>query len=373
MKRTPWKPEMQRTGEPALRLRTGGAPREPHFMNLIGSWAFIVLLAAAVMFSGCSRQHEAPVGVNLPTATVRVQTIQNATQPAFEEVMGTVQAKLRATIEAKVPGRIDTMPVSLGQTVKAGDLLAQLDVREVRAKLDQAKASREQAERDFDRISALLEKQAVTQAEYDASQARYSIAKAAVDEAESMLAYARVVAPFDGVITRKLADVGDLAMPGKPLLEMENPSALRFVADVPDAISDRVKAGAHLAVKIGNERGPIEGEVSEIAPAADPINRTLQVKLDLPPTPGLRSGQFGRLAVPLSEASTIQVPVSAVVQRGQMEIVFVVKDQKAQLRLVRTGKRFADKVELLSGVSPGEEVIVEGAQTITDGQPVEAK
>lgn len=341
--------------------------------NVTASLASAALLAAAVLFAGCSRKHEAPVGANLPTARVRVQMIESTKQPGIEEVMGTVQAKLRATIEAKVPGRIDSMPVALGQTVKAGDLLAQLDVREIQAKLDQAKASLKQAERDFNRISALLEKQAVTQAEFDASQARYSIAKAAVAEAESMLAYARVVAPFDGVITRKLSDVGDLAMPGKPLLEMENPSALRFVADVPDAISGRVQAGAHLRVRIGNEPGTIEGEVTEIAPAADPINRTLQVKLDLPATPGLRSGQFGRLAVPLSEASSIQVPMSAVIQRGQMEIVFVVRDQKAQLRLVRTGKRFGDKVELLAGVSPGEQVIVEGAQTIVDGQPVEAK
>jgi RND family efflux transporter MFP subunit len=142
---------------------------------------------------------------------------------------------------------------------------------------------------------------------------------------------------------------------------------------VPDAISDRVKPGARLKVRIGSGPDEIEGEVSEIAPGADPMNRTVQVKLDLPATAGLRSGQFGRLAVPLAETSTIQVPASAVIQRGQMELLFVVKDQQAQLRLVRTGKRSGDTVELLSGISPGEQIVVEGADQLADGQPVEMK
>jgi len=142
---------------------------------------------------------------------------------------------------------------------------------------------------------------------------------------------------------------------------------------VPDAIGDQVRLGEHLNVKIGSGSEAIAGEVSEIAPTADPINRTLQVKLDLPSTSGLRSGQFGRLAVPLAETATIQVPASAVVQRGQMELVFVVKDQKAQLRLVKTGKRTGDKVELLSGVSPGEQIVTEGANQLADGQPVEVR
>ncbi|HKI69428.1 MAG TPA: efflux RND transporter periplasmic adaptor subunit, partial [Verrucomicrobiae bacterium] len=330
-------------------------------------------LIAIFAFTGCGQKHEVSSGAKLATMPVRVQTVKSTKRPAIEEVMGTVQAKLRATIEAKVPGRIEEMPVTLGQTVKTGDLLTKLDVREIQAKLDQAKATREQAERDFKRISALLEQQAVTQSEFDASKARSDVANAAVTEVESMLAYAKVVAPFDGVITRKLADVGDLAMPGKPLLEMENPNALRFVADVPDAISDRVKAGEQLNVRIGSRSEAITGEVSEISPAADPVNRTLQVKLDLPSTPGLKSGQFGRLEVPLAETDTIQVPASAVLQRGQMELVFVVKDARAQLRLVKTGKRSGDKVELLSGVSPGEQIVVEGATQLSDGQPVEVK
>lgn len=335
--------------------------------------AGLIAVVSVAVYSGCGSKHESPTGAALSAQSVSVQTIQNTKQAATEEVMGTVQAKLRATIEAKVAGRIELMPVSLGQSVKTGDLLAQLDVREIQAKYDQATATREQAERDFKRISALLDQQAVTQAEFDAAQARYAVAKAAVAEAESMLAYAKIAAPFDGVVTRKLADVGDLAMPGKPLLELENPNALRFVAGVPEEISEHIEKGEHLDVKIGSSSEVIKGVVAEVAPAADPMNRTRQVKLDLPTTPGLRSGQFGRLAVPLAETATIQVPASAVVRRGQMELVFVVKDQKAQLRLVKTGKHSGNLVQLLSGVSPGEQVVVDGAVNLMDGQPVEVR
>jgi RND family efflux transporter MFP subunit len=328
-------------------------------------------LGAVLVLTGCGRKPE--VTRSLPAASVRVATVQSTKQPAVEAVVGTVQAKLQATIEAKVAGRIEEMPVTLGQTVKRGDLLVKLDVREIAARRDQARAALEQAERDFKRISALLAQQAVTPSEFDAAQARHDGAKAAVAEAESLLAYARVVAPFDGVVTRKLAEVGDLALPGKPLLEMENPAALQFVADVPDAISDHVQPGARLPVKIGSRSEPIAGEVSEIAPAADPVNRTRQVKLDLPATPGVRSGQFGRLAVPLAETTTVQVPAAAVVQRGQMELVFVVQDRQAQLRLVKTGRRAGDQVELLSGVSPGENIVIQGANQLADGQPVEVR
>lgn len=112
---------------------------------------------------------------------------------------------------------------------------------------------------------------------------------------------------------------------------------------------------------------------SEIAPAADPNSRTFRVKLDLPPTLGLRLGQFGRVTVPLNEIATVRVPARALVVRGQMEIVFVVEQQKAQLRLVKTGKRLGDEWEVVSGLNAGESIVVEGAASLSDGQPVEVK
>ncbi len=222
--------------------------------------------------------------------------------------MGTVRAKLHAVIEAKVSGRIEALLVAPGQTVKAGDLIAQLDAREIQAKLDQALALREQATRDLARGRELLDKKITTQAEFDAVQARARVAEGAAREMETMLGYTKVVAPFDGIVTRKLADVGDLAAPGKAIIEMEDPSALRFEADVPEALIGNIKLGANLPVRVSEGAAPIEGTVVEVAPVADAASRTFLVKLDLPATEGTRSGQFGRVLVATGESKSIRVP-----------------------------------------------------------------
>jgi multidrug efflux pump subunit AcrA (membrane-fusion protein) len=113
--------------------------------------------------------------------------------------------------------------------------------------------------------------------------------------------------------------------------------------------------------------------VSEIAPNADPGSRTFRVKLDLPPAPGLRPGQFVRLQVPVGESRCLRVPASALVQRGQLEIVFVAANQKAQLRLAKTGRCFGNTVEVLSGLDADDSVVVDGADRLSDGQPVETR
>ena len=189
-------------------------------------------------------------------------------------------------------------------------------------------------------------------------------------EAETMLGYAKIVAPFTGLVTRKLADVGELAAPGKPLLELEDPSALRLEADVPEALIERIKLGERYSIHISSVTNHLEGVSSEITPVADPASRTFLVKFDLPALEGLRVGQFGRVLVPVGEGAALRVPGSAVVQRGQMELVFVVAGGQAQLRLVRTGKRVENEVEVVSGLNANEQVVSEGAEDLTDGQPV---
>jgi RND family efflux transporter MFP subunit len=335
----------------------------------------LLLVVPAVCFIGCGARDEAPRGnsSHLPTAAVRVQTVQSKSHVITEEVVGTVRAKLHATLEAKLSGRIDKMPVALGQRVKVGELVARLDVGEMNARLEQAEAALEQAERDWKRSSSLFEQQAVTRAERDAAESRHRVAKGAVMEAKAMLGYVEVVAPFDGVVTKKWADVGDLAAPGKPLISIEDPTALRLEADIPQAIAAQIRRDARLAVRMDGLSGEFNGTISEIAPSADSVSRTVQVKVDLPVQPGLSSGQFARLLVPVGEGDSLRIPASAVLQRGQLEMVFTVANQHAQMRLVRTGKRDGDQVEVLSGLHPGDAVVIDGASQLTDGQPVEAK
>jgi RND family efflux transporter MFP subunit len=330
-------------------------------------------LACAVLAAigaGCREREATPQRASLPSVAVRVIAVEPTARVAHEEVVGTVRAKLRAAIEPKISARIESLLVAPGQAVKAGEVIAQLDAREVQARRDQAIAIREQTARELDRSRVLLQQKSSAPAEFDAVQARERVAIGALQEAEAMLGYTKVVAPFDGVITRKLADVGDLAAQGRPIAEIEDPHALRFEADVPEALISNMVLGTRLAVRIGSSPTTIEGAVAELAPVADPASRTFLVKLDLPATEALRSGQFGRVLVPTGESRSIHVPVSALVVRGQMETVYVVEDQTAHLRLVRTGQRTATEIELLSGIVSGDRVVTEGAAQLRDGQPI---
>ncbi len=334
-----------------------------------------VLAALALLLTGCGK-HGKPhpaASANLPKAPVRVQTVARQSQPVYEEVVGTVRARLHATLEAKVSGRIEQLPVVLGQRVKAGDLVARLDAVEIKARLDQARAALEQAERDWNRISSLFKSQAVTRSELDSSEARLQVTKAGVTEAEAMLRYLEVRAPFDGVVARKMADVGDLASPGKPLVEIQDPAALQIDADVPEQLAGQLQLGAPLTIRVDSVKTPFTGQIAEMAPSADPASRTVRIKVDIAPAPGLMPGQFARVLVPLGESHCLDVPASSVVQRGQLEIVFVVNDQQARLHLVKTGKRAGDHVEILSGLEAGDTVVVEGAPLLLDGQPVEVR
>lgn len=333
----------------------------------IGGLVLVVLLA------GCHAEKSPVSPAALPPMTVRTAKVEARSRPAFEDVVGTVRSRLRTVVEARIAGRIEALKVAPGQKVAAGDLLLVLEAREVQARLDQALALRDQSARDLERLERLIQDGAATAAELDTVRARHRVAVATVAEAETLMGQARVTAPFDGIVTRKLADLGDLASPGRPLLEIEDPAALRFEADVPEALMERVEMGLRLPVQVAAGKEAMEGVVSEIAPAAESVSRTFLVKLDLPTRPGLRPGQFGRVSIPIEETRLPQVPPAAVVARGQLELVFVVKDGRAVLRLIRTGRRSPEAVTVLAGLGAGEEVVVGGADRLTDGQAVEVR
>ncbi len=333
---------------------------------------FLAAITLGISLVGCHRETATPPS-ELPAKAVQIQKIQRQPLAAVEDVVGTVRPKLSAVIEAKVSGRIAEMLVVPGQFVTNGQPLAVLDAQEIRSRHEQAAAALEQAQNDLKRFAALLEQKILSQSEFDATQAKFRVAAATEMEARTMLGYTRISAPFDGIITRKHADVGDQAMPGKAILQMENPNTLRLEADVPEALIANVKLGDQLSVRIASVTSDVLGTVAELSPAADANSRTFLVKLDLPKVANLRSGQFGRVAVPVGEVETIRVPSKAVVVRGQLELVFVVADGHAQMRLVKTGRHVGAEVEIVSGLDTGEQIVVTDANDLADGQPVNLK
>lgn len=284
--------------------------------------------------------------------------------------MGAVQPYRRADVSAKVTGRVLTMLAVPGMRAQEGELLAQIDAAELRAAVAQATTARDQAKRDFERVAALLPKNAISRSEFEQAQARYQGAVAAADEAGHALANAEVRAPFSGMITRKDMDPGDLAMPGKPLFAMEDFSRLCLETHVAESLAGTLKTGDRLRITIDTAGVDAKGVVSEISPAADVGSRTFLVKIDLPPEPALRAGQFGRAHIPRGRQRVLDVPESAVSRRGQMEIAFVLDDGKAAMRLVRSGRHDGGRVEILSGLEPGDLLVVSPAAALRDGDPV---
>jgi len=233
-------------------------------------------LVAVVILAGCGKHEGDGAGPAALSPAVPVVVAPVSVQPLWdeEEVVGNVEAAQRAVLSAKVTGVIDAVKVAPGARVQHGTVLATIDAREIKARLDSAMAAQDQAQKDFARIERLLQSGSSTRQEFDAATTRLRTADASLVEARTMLQYTGITAPFDGVVTRKLVEVGDLATPGKPLLEMENSSLLRFECEIPEALLDRVNMGSELPVRVDAAGAELNGKISEIAPSASAGSRT---------------------------------------------------------------------------------------------------
>ena len=254
-------------------------------------------LLALALIAGCSQQEEtaADAASNLPPARVRVAVAQFENVPTLTEVTGTVRPIQRAMIAAKVMGAIEELPVTLGRRVKAGDLLVKISAGEISAKVLQAQSQLNMARRDLERERDLLAKNASTSEMVKGLEDRFTMTQAMVGEAETMLGYATVRAPFDGVVARKLADAGDLAAPGQPLLEIEGTTAFQIEAGVPDSLAARLAVGTPLAVEVPAAGLAFTGALVELSSASDAFARNVPAKISVPAGTAVRSGQFDRL------------------------------------------------------------------------------
>lgn len=287
-----------------------------------------------------------------------------------EEVIGTVRARDTVEISSTVMGKVAELHCALGARVKAGDLIARLSVQELSARLDQARETLAQAALELARTTELRASGAATGAEYDAARSRHRLAEAAQAEAATMAGYAAVRAPFSGIVTAKRANQGDMAMPGRPLCVVEDPGALRFETTVPESLAQAFAAAPAIQVRLDAAGPALTTAMAEVSPNADATSRTVLVKLALPQDARLRAGAFGRAIVPARQVRALTVPAHAVVRNGQLEAVYVVSDGTARMRLVRTGRSADDRIELVSGIRDGEQVVVDDADALIDGQPV---
>jgi RND family efflux transporter MFP subunit len=326
-----------------------------------------ILVAAALLFAGCSR-HKRPAAPVPAAVNARTARVESAALPLTQTLTATVRPLERATLAARVMGSVTAADFTVGQTVKTGDFLLTLTAAEVPARLAQARAALAQAEREAAREAALVKQNATAADSALAAEDRRRIAAAAVTEAEALLAYTRVTAPFAGTITQKSVNSGDLATPGTPLLVLEATDRLRAEVQVPETFST-LPLGTAIFVELAPGTAPVSANLVEFSAAADPSTRTRLAKLALPATSAARSGQFIRVLWPVGETTSRLIPSSALTHLGQMERVFVVgADNRAVLRLVKSGATRADRVEILAGLDDGERVVVAPPASLREGQ-----
>lgn len=337
-----------------------------------------LLLAAVAFLSACEKQSPAPAdhAAALPPVAVRLGSARLEQLPVLIETTGTVRPVQRAVIAAKVMGTIESLPLALGQRVRAGDLLAQLSAAEISARVLQARSQLNLVRRDLDRERDLFAKGAGTRETVKALEDRLATADAVLREAEAMLSYTTLVAPFDGVVSRRIADAGMLATPGQPLLELEGSNLFEIEADIPDSLAPTLAPGTALTVQVPAAALAFTGALAEISSAADPIARSVSAKISVPAGTAVRSGQFARVQLPAAPAPTLLIPASALTPFGQMERVFVAVDGRARLRLVKTGATRAsanaapEQIEILAGLDNGEQVILAPPPGLRDGQRI---
>lgn len=328
-------------------------------------------LALLAGFYGCAGEPAPQPPINWPPRGVQVVKADRSSRAVLIELVGTVRSVHDAAIASLVSGTVTDVRVGLGSVVRAGEVLVRLSARELYSRREQARAVSALATQERDRATALKEQGAITVAQYDAAMSQWSVARA--QEAEAITVADRTVlrAPFAGVITAKLVNVGETTLPGRPLLTLESREANRFEAQVPETASDELAVGQTLPVRIEAVARELEGRIAEIHPSSDDATRARLVKIELPETPGLRSGQFGRVLLAMGRAVTVTVPSDAVVRHGQLESVFVVDSGTARLRLVRCGRELDGRTQISSGLSGGEKVALAVGAELVDGQRVQ--
>jgi len=359
---------------------------------------------------GNEKRSEVPI-VKVPVAIARLTS-----QPLSYEAVGTVRPVATSTLSSKLMGTVKEIRVQEGDRVNQGQTLVVIDKRNVTAQFRQAQAALDEARqaeaaaastRDaavagaqlaratYERYLKLIEEDSASRQEFDEVEARHRQAQASLKQVEQMLAAARfrvqqaaaavsaagvasddaaILAPYDGIVTAKMSEVGDLATAGTPFFTLESMGGYRVDVVLPEAYFSAVRLNQSVMIRIpslGDQ--PLEGSVETIVPVADQRSRSFLVKIRLPVDGAARSGMFARVVIRTGEERIMLIPASAVVPQGQLTGIFIVDDnQIARFRLIRAGRRFEDAVEIITGLNEGQRFVLSPPPALVDGAHVEA-
>ena len=352
-------------------------------------WRTALLALAVSALHGCGDHEstEAQTSAVGRTLAADVQTVQQAPLSLHAEVPGMVASEDQVQVASRLMGYIRAIKVEEGQAVKAGQLLFVVDPTDIQGQMSQARAGLAQAEAaladaniDFERFGALYKEEAIPKMQWDkvrlhkqVTEQQVAAARAGMGLASGQMRYASVVAPINGVVTQKMANAGDLATPGRPVLVIEGLKKLQVRTHVSSDVFARIKTGEKVAITHdgASTQAPIEGTIAQAVPAADPVSHTHLVKIDLPANSGLASGNFVRVGFAIGSREGIRVPTAALAERAGITGVFVVDAQGfARYRMVRTGATEGDRVEIQSGLNAGDKVVVSKVEQLENGDKI---
>jgi len=358
----------------------------------VAALALLVLLGGRTVFSRISNARSLEVSAQERNKVyVRVASPNTDGAGLNLALPGTLQGFVQSPIAARASGYLKKWHKDIGTRVKQGDLLAEIETPEIDQQLSQAAAARNQAASSLDlarstleRWEALRKKDVVSQQELDEkrsadAQARANLAaaQANVERLKQLEGFKRVLAPFDGVITKRNVDTGDLidagGGAGRALFVLAQTDPLRVYVNVPQSYAQLVKVGQQVVVTQTELRGSgFKGEISRTAASIDAATRTMQVEITLPNSEGiLLPGAFVQVALPLQPSGVTTIPTNALMIRAEgPRVAAVGADSKVHLRVVRVGRNYGEAIEVLDGVDNKDRLVLNPPDSLNDGDLV---
>ncbi len=326
-------------------------------------------LAASLLLAGlaCGHAEKAAAPV-LPTAAVRLVAATGGSQDGW--VAASLNKADQATLSTRLAGTVKAIHASEGARVAAGQLLLELEAGDLLGQLKAAESARDAATAHFTRIQNLQAKGASTPSELEMAAANKAAAEGAVAGVKGQLAFAQIRAPFAGTVQRRDVQVGAFVGPGQPLITLEGTGAVELTASLSEGEANQLKVGRKVPFEVDGRKG--EAQITALAVGGDPLTHRRALRAKVLSPSGLAGGAFARIQVPGAKASggeAMRVPLTALIQRGELSGVFVAEGGKAHLRWLSLGERSNAAVEVRAGLNPGEQVIADPAN-LKDGQPI---
>ncbi|MDU8887217.1 efflux RND transporter periplasmic adaptor subunit [Yeosuana sp. MJ-SS3] len=345
-----------------------------------------VLISTLMLSCGKNDQKEIEQEIAIPVKVNEVGTNENDT---FLSISGKIQAENSADLSTRTMGFVNSVPVNVGDKVSKGQLLISINNTDLQAKkaqvdagIAEAQVAYNNAEKDYNRFKNLFSENSASQKELDDMTARFEMAKARLESAKQMknevnaqFAYTNIIAPFNGMITNKMVEKGDMANPGQSLISIESPGNFEVVGSVPELEISQIKKGTKVKVIVKSINKTITGQISEVSASAKNTGGQYFVKVSLDKTEvNILSGMFATILFPVEKAgniSVVLVPSKALITNGQLTGIYTVSQSNtAILRWLRLGRTYGDQVEVLSGLSVGETYIVSAKSKLYNGAKI---